>query len=327
MTVFLLLSSCGKKENNVQEKDITPVISNGGQTISFVDTKSASFFKTDIVNSNTITAEFTAPAKVAVTILPSNEGASQNIVLFESPELASSYSQLMQHQINIKQIQNININQRRLELNRTKDLQLHGAATGQDLLNAETKLSMEQTTLANEKTALIEHETILISAGFTPEILRKSKAGTAYLICDIPEDQINRLKEGSSCDIQFTAFPGEAFTGKIDAIADIVDNTTRMVKLRISINNSSSKLKAGMFALVSFGLSEGDHISVDINSLVTIEGKNYVFIKTDNNTFQRKEVQIGQQIGDRIIVFSGLKIGDKIATEGVMQLKGLSFGY
>src|SRR5690625_6283031 len=102
---------------------------------------------------------------------------------------------------------------------------------------------MEQTNLANEKAALIEHETNLLSAGFSPNVLRKAKAGTAYLICDIPENQISKIKEGNVCNVLFSAFPEEKFTGKIDAVADMVDNATRMVKVRISVNNSSSKLK------------------------------------------------------------------------------------
>src|SRR5690606_30376767 len=206
-------------------------------------------------------------------------------------------------------------------------LHLHGAATGQDLLNAQTALSMEQTNLANEKAALIEHETKLKSGGFNPEFLRKAKVGTAFIICDIPENQISKIKEEQTGNIAFTAFPNEKFTGKIDAIADMVDNATRMVKVRISINNATSKLKSGMFANVSFGLSEGNFISISKTSLVTVQGKNYVFVKKSVTEFERREIQTGQQIGDKIIVFSGLNNGEEIAIEGVMQLKGLSFGY
>lgn len=326
-TILFMFSSCGSKTKKQQEKNSTPVVTNSGTQISFPDATTLSFFKTEKINSSNITADFTAPAKIAATILSSNSGASQNIVLFENPDLASNYTQLIQHQINISQIQNINIKQKQIELERVKDLQQHGAATGQDLLNAQTALSMEQTNLANERTALIEHEAKLKSGGFNPEILHNAKAGTAYVICDIPENQISKIEEGSICHISFTAFPNENFTGKIDDVADVVDNITRMVKIRITVNNSSSKLKAGMFANVSFGLSEGNFISINKNSLVTVQGKNYVFVKKSSNEFERKEIQIGQQIGERIIVFSGLSNDDEIAIEGVMQLKGLSFGY
>ena len=327
LPILLLLTSCGNKEKKKEEKNTIPVVSNSGQAIAFPDKETLAFFKIEKVNTDHINADFTAVGNVGATIIASNTGASQNIVLFENPELASNYTQLIQHQINISQIQNINIKQKQIELERTKDLHLHGAATGQDLLNAQTELSMEQTNLANEKAALIEHETKLLSAGFNPNILRKAKVGTAYLICDIPENQIEKIKQGQSCNIVFTAFPNEKFIGKIDAVADMVDNATRMIKVRISVNNSSSKLKAGMFANVSFGINEGTFISIGKNSLITVQGKHYVFQKINDTTFERKEIQVGQQIGEKIIVFSGLNNNDEIAVEGVMQLKGLSFGY
>jgi membrane fusion protein, heavy metal efflux system len=327
LSILFFLYSCNGKERKPTEKYSVPIISNGGQIISFPDSESTAFFKTQKINNSSINANFEATGKIAAMVVASHAGASQNIVLFENPDLASNFTQLIQHQINISQIQNINIKQKQIELERTKDLQQHGAATGQDLLNAQSALSMEQTNLANEKAALIEHEVKLESGGFHPEMLKNAKPGTAYIICDIPENQISRMKEGSVCTIQFSAFPDEKFSGKIDDIVNAMDNTTRMVKLRISIDKSSSKLKVGMFADISFSLSEGGFININKNSLITVQGKNYVFVKTSSTNYERKEIKTGQQIGDAIIVYSGLNIGDNIAVEGVMQLKGLSFGY
>lgn len=324
----VLLPACGRKHHGEPAaKETAPVVANGGLSIRFPDPESMTYFKTATVSVETINADFTSPAKIAATVVSSEEGATQNIVLFENPELAGSYTQLIQHQINISQIQNINIKQKQIQLDRTEDLQKHGAATGKDVLDAQMALAMEQTNLANERAALIEHEAKLKAAGFSPDLLRKSKAGTAYLTCDVPENQIDKIKEGSTCSILFTAYPDEQYTGKIEHVADVVDNLTRMIKLRISVNNSSSKLKSGMFATVSFGVNEGKFISVSKNALLTVQGKSYVFVQKDANTFERREVQAGQQIGDRVLVYSGIVPGENIVVQGAMQLKGLSFGY
>ncbi len=331
-TIYILLAlslctSCARKGKKQEVKIPAPAVSNDGQTIVFPDPTAASFFTTEKVSSSNIDADVSAIGKIGATVIASRAGAFQNIVLFENPDLAGNYTLLIQHQISIRQIQDINIRQKQIELERTKDLHLHGAATGQDLLNAQTALSMEETSLANERAALIEHEAKLKSGGFDPGSLRKAKAGTAYIICDIPENQVGKIKEGSACHISFTSFPNERYTGKIEEVADVIDAATRMIRVRISVNNSSEKLKAGMFATISFGISEGNFISVSKTALVTVQGQNYVFIKRSATGFERKEVQAGQQLGDRIIVFSGLNNGDEVAVEGVVQLKGLSFGY
>ena len=326
--LFILLYACGgKKEQKDKPENLTPQVLDNGHRVVFTNSKSIAFFETEPAVSSLLEARIMAPAKVSATVIKSDESATQNIILFENPDLAANYSQLIQHLITISQIQNINIKQRKTELERTKDLNLHGAATGKDLLEAQTALAMEETNLANERAANIEHETKLKAGGFQPELLRKAQPGTTYIICDIPENQVGRIKEGSKCTMQFTSFPNETFDGKIEDIADMVDPSTRMVKLRVTLNNSNNKLKAGMFATVSFGVSEGNTISVSKNSLITIQAKNYVFVKTDSATFERREVMTGDQVGDRIIVYSGLKNGEAVAVKGVMQLKGLSFGY
>lgn len=329
LSLAILIASCGDGQVS-QEPRIAPtgpVISGDGALITFPDTQSISFFETEIISNQKIEAELKAPGKIVANVLPSAVGASQNIILFDNPELSSHYTQLIQLRININQIENINIKQKQLELERMKDLLEHGAATGQDLLNAETELSMEQTRLENEKAGMIEHETQLRSGGFRPEMLQKAKAGTAYFICDIPENQINKIRVGQSAKTVFTAFPIDTITGRVDAVADIVDPKTRMVKVRILINNSSGRLKTGMFANVSFGLSEGNFVSVNERALITIQSKHYVFVKSASDSFERREVQIGAHMGDRIVVFSGLEEEEEVAIQGVLQLKGLSFGY
>ena len=326
--MVFLLCACGSKEDKtVVPKDNTPQVTDNGTKIMFPNPENVAFFETETINNSLLNNQVTAPAKVSATVIRSDEGASQNIVLFENPELAGNYTQLIQHLITIKQIQSRNIKQKEIELDRARDLQAHGAATGKDLLEAQTALSMENASLANEKAAIIEHETKLKAGGFLPEELKTAKAGTAFITCDIPENQISKIKKGNECIVQLTAFPNEKFKGTLDGIADMVDESTRMVKLRIKMNNDSGNFKAGMFATVSFGISEGDYISVDKNALITVQAKNYVFVKKGAATFERREVAIGSQLGDRILIYSGLNNGDAIAIKGVMQLKGLSFGY
>lgn len=325
--ILFLVACSGHKNGSERPENLTPHVTENGTLITFPTAESMSFFETEKIGNTQLNSEITAPAKVAAMVMKSDEGASQNIILFDNPELAGNYTLLIQHTININQIQNVNIKQKKIELDRVKDLQSHGAATGKDLLEAQTLLSMEETNLANEKAAIIEHETKLKAGGFNVEVLRKAETGSAYVICDIPENQISLIKENNSCTIQFTAFPNEKFKGIVDEVADMIDQTTRMFKMRITVSNAQGKLKAGMFATVSMGVSQGNNLSVNKNSLITVQAKSYVFVKTNATTFIRKEVSLGNEIDDRVIIYSGINSGDEVASKGVMQLKGLSFGY
>lgn len=311
--VILLFFSCGRNEHKAEvPKDKKPEVSENGISISFPDESLKDYFKTEPVHISSVQAEFSAPARVVATIIRSVENSDQNLVLFDNPDLTANYTAILQHLTNI--------NTFKVNLDRVIDLSQNGAATGKEVIEA-------RTILANERTAIIEDEAKLKLAGLDPETLIKGKVNSIWLICDIPETQIDNIKTGGKTKVQFSSFPETVFTGKIDDFGDVVDRVTRMVKLRISIANPNSQLKAGMFATVQFGIKEGRYIAVPKDAMVTVQGKNYVFIKKQGNSFERREIQTGDQINNKILVFSGLTDNDFVATTGVMQLKGLSFGY
>lgn len=330
LTIFLaalILVACGKKEHETVIKVIKPKVTDNGRLIQFSDKKTAEFFATQSVASSDQQANLIAPARVVATVIPSQENSSQNLVLFDNPELTSNYTQLLQHLANINQIQNVTIKQRKIELDRAKDLQQHGAASGREVLEAQTALALEETNLINEKAANLEHEAKLKLGGFDPDELRRALARTVWSLCDLPENQLSKVSVGNLSQLTFNSFPNENFNGRIESIGDVVDFTTRMVKVRIVITNPNGKLKAGMFGTAKFGLDQGKFLTVPKESLITVMGKDYVFVKTNELEFERRSVSIGQQMSGNVIIFNGITEKDNVVVSGAMQLKGLSFGY
>ncbi len=325
--VVLMLVACGKKDNPILMAVVKPKVTDNGRLIQFSDKATSDFFVTQSVASSEQLASLIAPARVVATVIPSQENSSQNLVLFDNPELTSSYTQLLQHLANINQIQNVTIKQRKIELDRAKDLQQHGAASGREVLEAQTALALEETNLINEKAANLEHEAKLKLGGFDPDALRKAPAKTVWSLCDLPENQLSKINVGNKCLFTFNSFPNENFNGKIESIGDVVDFTTRMVKVRIVVINPNGKLKAGMFGTAKFGLDQGKFLSVPKESLITVMGKDYVFVKNGEMEFERKPVNTGQQAGGNVIIFGGITEKDNVVVKGAMQLKGLSFGY
>lgn len=342
-TTLLLLSSCGcgSKEKKDIALSIKPVVKDSGMTIQFPpDSLTLSFFKTEMVTKGNVDADLNAPARVVATVVRSKENPAQNLVLFDNPELTLNYTAMLQHIVNIRQKASLIEQkkaitaQKKIEVERFTDLASHGAGTGKDvsdaktdLITAQTDVSVAQTELANEKTAIIEHEARLKLAGFDPQSLVHARFDKVWVICDVPENQVTNIKEGSTCKLQFTAYPNEPFNGVIEDIGEVVDNVTRMVKLRIGLPNTAGKLRAGMFATVQFGVSEGNSLSIPKSAMITVQGKNYVFVRQSDGSFKRKELIAGSQVNERIIIYSGLHEGDAVVIEGAMQLKGLSFGY
>ncbi|MBO9639923.1 MAG: efflux RND transporter periplasmic adaptor subunit [Siphonobacter aquaeclarae] len=312
LVLFLGLAACHKTEKKAPPEVLRPAVQEDGRVIVMPNDTMAADFRTIPASASSLVADLEAPAQVAATVIPSRENPSQNLVLFNDAELASHYTQLVQHKINIRTLE--------ISLARAKDLATNGAGTGRDVLEAQTQLE-------NEKISLIEHEAQLEMGGFPADLLLKAKAQTAWVVCEVPENQLTRVKKGQVCKLRFTAYPNEEFTGILQAVNEIADRQTRMIKLRILVQNGGGRLKAGMFATVRFGVAEGNFLSVSQTAIVTIQGQDYLFVRTKPRTFERRQVTTGQQTGQSIVIFSGIRSGDEVVTENAMQLKGISFGF
>lgn len=311
LLVFAVFA-CKEKAKPVVTSIPRPTVSTDGNKITFPDAVMIRSFKTQPAEPEAIRTDFAAPGHIAAMVLRSVENPAERLVLFDEPNLADNYTAILQHRINIQT--------QRGNLERVKDLQAHGAASGKEVIEAQTQL-------ANEEAAIISDEATLKLAGFDPEALRRAKPNTILVVCEIPENQFGSIKKGLPCTLNFTSFPNERFEGRIDDINDYVDNTTRQIKLRISVSNPDGRLKAGMFATVQFGVTEGKFMTVSRDAVVTVQGRDYVFVQTGPQTIERRAVQLGQQRADRIVVQSGLRENEPVVVANVLQLKGLSFGY
>lgn len=310
----VLVGCWGKQHHKEIIKIEKPSIRELGKYIDFptTDTVSLNYFKTEKARLENLSADFSAPARIVASVVKDLIGKQHNLILFSDPDLTANFSIYLERVVNIKTYQ--------LNLDRVNDLFANGAATGKDVIEG-------QTLLYNEEAAIIENEARFLVAGLDANSLINAKPGTVWLICEVPEDQISKFHIGNVCTIKFQSYEEETFNGKIQDIGETVDNVTRMVKLRILINNPQGKLKSGMFATVFFGITEGTFLNVDKHSVVTVQGKDFVFVKTERHIFERREVITGQSISGRVIIFSGVKQGEEVVLEGAMQLKGLSFGF
>lgn len=327
--LLVLLAACrgGEKDHTTVKSDSKPTVSADGVNIKFNDSTNLAFIKTAHISASSLTSELHFPARVAATSVASREGAERNIILFEDPDLTDNYMSLIQHLIMVSQIKNVNIKQKTTELNRVKDLAENGAATGKDVLEAETALAIENAHLGNERASLIEHEANLKQAGFEPDELVNAPAGKCWILCEVPETMLSGIAISDQCQISFTSFPDDKFKGTIEAIGDVVNRNTRMVKVRIAVKNPNARLKAGMFANVSFDKAVKNAVTIPKQAVVTVQGKTYCFVKVGPLQFERQEVSVSSLNGDRAVIASGIDGSEEVVTEGAMQLKGLSFGY
>lgn len=112
------------------------------------------------------------------------------------------------------------------------------------------------------------------------------------------------------------------YSGSIGLIDRAVDPQTGTIKTRLIFPNEKGILKAGMNATVRIRNNASEKSTLIPYKAVTEQlGEFFVYVAGDSNKVSQHKVKLGKQIGANIIVMEGLQEGDKIAVEGVQNLR------
>ena len=313
ISVIIYFSGCKHIEKNPENTAIEadPIVKDGGNLIEFpVHSSKASFFKTIIIDKTNCLLDFSAPATVIGRVNKSDGKLFKTIILFNSPDITTVYFSYLQ---NLDLLKTAKIN-----FERVNDLFKNGAATGKELNDASAELM-------NIQNAIAGFEAQLRESGLSPNIMKTAPLGTVWLICDLPESELNMIKKKQKYKLEFPSFPNEQFNASIDMIADVMNTDTRKIKVRLSLIDKEEKIKPGMYAKVKF---EAQHVGLMIpkKSLISANAKYYVYIKKNDLLYERREVTISSETEDFIEIASGIQKGEQIVATNVYLLKGINMG-
>jgi RND family efflux transporter MFP subunit len=140
------------------------------------------------------------------------------------------------------------------------------------------------------------------------------------VIAEIPEKMAPWITAGQAVDLQVDAYQGRTFTGKVSRISPGVNSATRAFPFEALVPNPDAALKPGTFARVHIESGKIDTVlTVPYASLQYRYGVNRVFV-VDGNKLTIHELAVGERLGDRIEVMSGVKPGDRVALTDVDTL-------
>ena len=140
------------------------------------------------------------------------------------------------------------------------------------------------------------------------------------VIAEIPEKMAPWIAAGQAVDLQVDAYQNRKFTGKVSRISPGVNSATRAFPFEALVPNPEAALKPGTFARVHIESGKIDTVlTVPYASLQYRYGVNRVFV-VEGNKLAIHELVVGERVGDRIEVMSGLKPGDRVALTDVDTL-------
>ncbi len=141
----------------------------------------------------------------------------------------------------------------------------------------------------------------------------------------IPEKDLPRVKKYfAEKKLEVNAFiPGEdrPETGELSFVDNAINASTGTITLKGTFANQGKRLLPGQFVNVILTLaSEPNAILVPSQGVEQGQAGQYVFVVRPDSTVEMRPVTIGAEIKGETVILKGLKVGERVVTDGQMRL-------
>jgi cobalt-zinc-cadmium efflux system membrane fusion protein len=161
------------------------------------------------------------------------------------------------------------------------------------------------------------------SGGTTQELYTIGRQDALWVLADVYEQDLGRVKLGAPVEVRTVAYPDAPFAGRVDWISGTLDPTTRTMTVRCTLTNDEQEhpLKAQMYATVTIQAEGKSGLAVPREAIVHYGEKTMVVAVEDSapGTYARRPVIVDESgVGEFVPVLHGLERGDKIVSSGAL---------
>ena len=147
-----------------------------------------------------------------------------------------------------------------------------------------------------------------------------------YVDFSIPERDFLRLMRFQSAGervikVTFPDRPDAIFLGKLVLVENQIDQKTGMIPLRGELENSSNIFWPGQFVRIEVILQEEEALLIPEEAVNIGQKGQYAFVINQENIAEYRPLELGEQIGNFVEVKSGVSIGEKVVTQGQLNVR------
>ncbi|MBA4198894.1 MAG: efflux RND transporter periplasmic adaptor subunit [Chitinophaga sp.] len=343
---LICFTSC-KTEKNKQEGKSAYIIPDSLLKTLKIDTVR----KTQLINDITLTGSVDFDQDHQVNIYPLVSGniqdikvqlgdhvqAGQTLAIIKSSEMAGYSNNLI--------IAETNVTTTKKQLDAQKDLFASGLASQLDVINAQANYDQALAQLEMIKRILKINGNntqgdYIVKAPISGFIVQKNVTNNTSIRADngtniftisdlkkvwiqanVYEANISKIHVGEKVSVTTVSYPDRIFTGTVDKIVNVLDPSSKVMKVRVVLNNEDYALKPQMYAnIIVIQKTNTDAISVPLNSVIFDHSQYFVLSYRGSGKAEITPVEVLSKNNDKIYLAKGVKEGDLIIASNTFQM-------
>lgn len=158
----------------------------------------------------------------------------------------------------------------------------------------------------------------VVGAG-TP-VVRVARTTDKDVVIGVPENRVADLRHVGQATVRLWAAPDDPLPGTIREVSPVADPATRTYTVKVAVP-ARPEVRLGMTATVQLAARSGAPVMrVPLTALVQEKGAAAVWV-VEGGVARLVPVQVGQPVGNEIVLAGGVRPGQTVVTAGVHLLK------
>ena len=146
------------------------------------------------------------------------------------------------------------------------------------------------------------------------ELFQIADLSTVWVLIDVYESDIPRIRIGQKASFESRATPGRMFAGRVGFIYPALNTGSRTLQARVELRNASLELRPGMYGDVTLDLDAAEAVVIPSDALIDTGEQQYVFVDRGAGRFEPRRVRAGWSGNGKTAVLEGLGEGERVVT-------------
>lgn len=152
-----------------------------------------------------------------------------------------------------------------------------------------------------------------------------SKNKKLILQANVSQKYFNNLPAITSANFKTTdnekIYDTQELNGKVISYGKSASSNSPFIPVTFEIDNTGNIISGSVAEVYLKSFPIPDAMIIPISSLIEEQGNFFVYVQTEGESFQKREVKLGATDGINVQVLRGVSEGERVVTKGAYQIK------
>jgi len=201
--------------------------------------------------------------------------------------------------------------------------------TSQQIANIEQEGTVQEHMTIQADVGGIVHKQMVREGDYVKKgtrLFHIAQIDRVWVMFDAYQEDVPFVQEGDRIEFNVSSIPGKTFSSRVTFVDPVMDEQSRVAKIRTEASNVNGMLKPGMFAkgvLKSARTDQGKELILPKSAVMWTGERSVVYVRKQNQekpVFLMRQVVLGPSLGDSYIIKEGLREGEQVVTNGTFAI-------